>query len=375
MLYKELLDAMLLSANQTPLGSTHEVGRDLILPTEQSLDWPQLFLHLELDIDSPFTEQFVVQSRPIITGNSLRHGVADAENLRDMIKAWVSYVGNLGLGTPSSKPSKTGPAPSVAERITGRTEDRLELVYRRAGPSKKPRTDVATRRRRGRRRKSAGQTVEADEVGPNGDNDVSMDADHDLQRAIAESLAEQGDQSKTSGGPLLLIDDGASADATEGLDTTIEPMAANETAGSEDELAWAAQMSLDQRESDVAAAEEKGEFIVRTSQALPHSSPNATTPSPPTPSPPLSDMEDVGTPPVGEASNAQQEEPDESANASSKSGAIIGRTVFYHSPRRLATHLASVLQWWMGERDAIGVSLEETRRCGWCEFEENCEWR
>lgn len=57
------------------------------------------------------------------------------------------------------------------------------------------------------------------------------------------------------------------------------------------------------------------------------------------------------------------------------SGSIIGRHRFQHDTTLLDDHLASVLQYWRGEREPIGVQLVDTGRCGWCEFEDGCEWR
>jgi exonuclease V len=60
---------------------------------------------------------------------------------------------------------------------------------------------------------------------------------------------------------------------------------------------------------------------------------------------------------------------------SGDAGDIIGIAEFEHDPELLARHLSSVLAYWHGTRDPQGVSLAHVRRCGWCEFEEGCEWR
>lgn len=59
----------------------------------------------------------------------------------------------------------------------------------------------------------------------------------------------------------------------------------------------------------------------------------------------------------------------------SSESTIIGTQRFAHSPANLTAHLQSVLGFWLGRRSPIGVPEEHASRCGWCEFEEGCEWR
>ena len=56
-------------------------------------------------------------------------------------------------------------------------------------------------------------------------------------------------------------------------------------------------------------------------------------------------------------------------------GAIIGSHRFAYSPALLSDHIERILEFWTGSREPVGVSVENTTRCGWCEFEEGCEWR
>ena len=58
-----------------------------------------------------------------------------------------------------------------------------------------------------------------------------------------------------------------------------------------------------------------------------------------------------------------------------KDGSIIGSHVFTHDRVSLAHSLESVLNFWMATRQPAGVGIENVNRCGWCEFEEGCEWR
>lgn len=64
-----------------------------------------------------------------------------------------------------------------------------------------------------------------------------------------------------------------------------------------------------------------------------------------------------------------------SSSPSEGSGSIIGRHRFSYNEPVLTAHLDNVLAYWMGQRAPVGVQEQQTDRCGWCEFEEGCEWR
>ena len=136
---------------------------------------------------------------------------------------------------------------------------------------------------------------------------------------------------------------------------------ADEAEREEDELAWAVEMSLDTGTDSFSYERDKGEVVLLASQRSETSDPttSAKTVKPETSS--------ASSPPSPSASPKRA--------TGRTSGSIIGRHTFSHSPRLLAVHLESVLSWWLGEREPVGVSLDQTRRCGWCEFEESCEWR
>lgn len=328
MLYKELLDALLLPSRESPVPASP----DAILPTETPFQWDRIFQYLNLDPQAEFSETFLAQSRPIIIGNNLKYGVENGKTLEGMVESWYRYVEALGLGTPST---------AEKEKNTGRTEDRLELVYRRAGAkSRKGKDkDKLDPRRKGKRKKDQNSRAPNDEA-----------MDEDLQRAIAASLKDTQTTPDVVAGPSMAVPD-----------AEIPAVDNDEQDAEDDELAWAVEMSLGAT-VDSLAKEDQGEMVIRTSQQTPQSPATSALSSSSTP--------DTPTPPRPPATLTTTEN-----TSASGSGTIIGRTVFTHSPRRLAAHLVSVLDWWMGKRDAIGVSIEETRRCGWCEFEEGCEWR
>ncbi|KAI1455923.1 exonuclease V [Annulohypoxylon moriforme] len=54
---------------------------------------------------------------------------------------------------------------------------------------------------------------------------------------------------------------------------------------------------------------------------------------------------------------------------------ILGNNAFPNDPEALKVYLKQNLEWWRGEREAEGVSIEETYKCRSCEFAEGCRWR
>jgi len=353
MLYKELLDAMLLSATPIQSGGS---GEHANLPTETPFSFAALFAHLGLDEVEGFSEDFIRQSPAVVSGNALRFGAGEARSLVEMGSVWAGYVLALGLGSgPHSSdarsPLKIAQSPSQGnvkgnekgKGKLGQTEERLELVYRRAGPAKE-----RTKKRRGKRRK--------DEADEEDEKLIELAVDASLEVLAATPVpGKPPDQSKPP--------DGAERDW-------------EEREREEDELAWALDMSLGGT-ADLGE-DEGGEVLLRASQRTATPTPSLRHPSSPQPSPSqqlasssLSPWQI--SPPQGPQSPTS--DPDTPAKPGTSSGSIIGRHRFTHSPRLLAAHLSSVLEWWLGQREAIGVGIEETRRCGWCEFEEGCEWR
>jgi exonuclease V len=359
MLYKELLDALLLPPRDPD--NEQQISGDAILPSETPFSWQKLFDYLHLDTEANFSPEFISQSRPIIAGNGLGNDVVSARSITDMVECWIAYVAALGLGAPNM----TGKT-ERGDRTAGRTEERLELVYRRAGANNRKKSAQTSKKggrsassRKGKRKNAAAQAeqrLQGREVYNEGEA---------MQKAIAESLQES--TANASIPPSQTVDEDVSIDEINrnSEDEEVE----------DEELAWAVEMSLGATVEDISA-EERGEVIIRASQ-IPHT--DAVSPSwkqlssplsSPPPLSPSTQAADLGLTQISPAPTNTEE-----SYSASGSGSIIGRSVFTHSPRRLTAHLSSVLRWWMGERDAVGVSIEETSRCAWCEFEEACEWR
>ncbi|KAJ2979858.1 hypothetical protein NUW58_g7095 [Xylaria curta] len=56
-------------------------------------------------------------------------------------------------------------------------------------------------------------------------------------------------------------------------------------------------------------------------------------------------------------------------------GRVLGNNSFFNDPVSLDDYIKDNLRWWRGEREPEGVIIEETYKCGWCEFAETCQWR
>ncbi|WVF70631.1 hypothetical protein IAT40_005424 [Kwoniella sp. CBS 6097] len=475
MMYKEMLDAILipvptpssasdLQAAVPPASSSQQASSSASpLPSRNRFSWERVFTHVNLDPRASFSEGFVDQSRAVVLGNGLRHGAGEARTLNQMRTVWEKYVIDLGLGTPTSSGSGTSKSSGTRmmsgirkgkgkekekeeDRNLGRTEERLELVYRRAEGKKKVKKEGESRRSKRRRKgtrskdtehtevleQAEGMATPADvsesgepppsfgsannglQVMAGGTGTVADEEERLLQLAISESLKTQAvpisvvttpsaDRSTSpplfmpaeSPQPLLLSESDTNANADREELTVSRPS----TRASE-RLLWGEHDSSDDREDEEFAREverslgpdlererdeariagEEGEPVtVNTTlsqqSGQPGSSPVDFTPS----------FDGSASGNVVQQSTRSTETPGNGNSSTSKtgsglksgsgSGSIIGRKTFRHSPLLLAAHLESVLGFWMGIREPTGVTLEQTNRCGMCEFEEGCEWR
>jgi exonuclease V len=59
----------------------------------------------------------------------------------------------------------------------------------------------------------------------------------------------------------------------------------------------------------------------------------------------------------------------------SRTGAVVGAKTFGMDERLLRAYLDYELQWWKGQRAAVGVVEEEAFKCHSCEFADECTWR
>jgi len=56
-------------------------------------------------------------------------------------------------------------------------------------------------------------------------------------------------------------------------------------------------------------------------------------------------------------------------------GRVVGSTTFSADAESLDAYITKYMQWWHGRREPEGVPIEESYKCGYCEFAESCEWR
>jgi exonuclease V len=56
-------------------------------------------------------------------------------------------------------------------------------------------------------------------------------------------------------------------------------------------------------------------------------------------------------------------------------GSMIGNKVFPFEEGVLRGYIEDGMRWWKGEREAMGVDVEDAWKCGSCEFREGCRWR
>lgn len=58
-----------------------------------------------------------------------------------------------------------------------------------------------------------------------------------------------------------------------------------------------------------------------------------------------------------------------------KDSSLLATKVVEYDDQRLENHLVDVLQWWQGQRETVGVPIEEAWKCRSCDFADECEWR
>jgi len=381
MLYKELFDAMI-QVDDSDVDSNSNV----------TMSFDRVFEHLGLSSIQPFSEAFIKQSRPIISGNMLQFDTGHARCLSDMTKVWERYVEALGLGVSGK----------VGE---GKSEVQLELVYRRAGGRKKGK-GRSQNKGKSRDRGKGGKKRKAVNIAPSSALDESDEGE--LQLAIEMSL-QSGDSgpsgaestsTSVEAAPTLMngqaTDNNLSTSVAPSGDllTVMDTMRPPELVSSTEEVVHhtTTELSFDappnpnkeasaylnasypapmteeerEREEDAIALEvessyrktgdiqDPGEIIpIRASQD---------------PKSPSRDAMDVDTPDVGMIDEDQDDQ-------DPKSGGIIGRHRFKYDSKLLSKHLENVMSYWHGSRQPSGVDINNTRRCGWCEFEDGCEWR
>lgn len=56
-------------------------------------------------------------------------------------------------------------------------------------------------------------------------------------------------------------------------------------------------------------------------------------------------------------------------------GAIQGNKTFLYDENVLMQYVENELSWWRGERQAVGVPIDEAYKCRMCEFADGCTWR
>jgi exonuclease V len=293
-----------------------------------------------------------------------------------MTRVWERYVEALGLGCPGSmlvraKSQLSGGQLRGREVDTnaGRTEHRLELVYRRAGAKERSAGSSARSGRRKKRRKGAAANFDTKQADDGASEAALQEEQRLLQLAVNASMAS------------VTSNDGAAASSEARVDSN-QPVSEQSTAPrrpasrqsdylpertsdderEEDELAWAVEMSLAGIQSGSA---DDAAVVLPLSQRSTGQSPPAKT-----------DASQSGQNAVDIVCvSSPDSSPPPSPDKNTASGSIIGRHRFQHDAQLMTAHLESVLQFWMGQRQPIGVTVDETQRCGWCEFEEGCEWR
>lgn len=335
-----------------------------ISSTVDRFTWRELFEHLSLDPKQPFTDGFLEQSRLLVQGNNLSEAVAGAATLQQMTSCWAEYVSKLGLGTidPTQNEEQIEEAleKEIGGRRIGRSEKLLTLVYRRVGTTKKKKKKRGNRRsetetgggsgswsKRGKRRKRGDNApiennlvstdIAVESHPPSSEQSTQVPADEmevENERLLQLAIAESLNSTSVASGPLESIREIIPSGATE-MELEVEPLPATLLPP---EIFQATQQKLEQTLLDSQAVEVANDVEPKAAE-----------------------------PPTKTAVEKVTEDSEE--------GSIIGSQRFAYCSDLLSEHIDRILQFWTGTREPVGVSIENTTRCGWCEFEDGCEWR
>lgn len=327
-----------------------------ISSTVDRFTWRELFEHLSLDPAQPFTDGFLEQSRLLIEGNNLSVGVAGAETLQQMTSCWAEYVSKLGLGTIDPTQSEEQIEEALEKKIggrrTGRSEKLLTLVYRRVGTTKK-------KKKRGDRRSQTETGGETGSGAKRGKRRKRGGNAHIENNLISAEIAVESDP------PFSEQSTQFPADEMEVENERLLQLAIAESLGGQqrppEETIPSGATEMDLEEEPLPAALLPPAVFQATQQKL---------------EPTLLDSQAVKV-----ANDAEPKAAEPSTNTAvekateDSEGSIIGSQRFPYSSDLLSEHIDRILQFWTGIREPVGVSIENTTRCGWCEFEDGCEWR
>ncbi len=337
-----------------------------------------LFDHLQLDADAPFSEVFMDDSHVIVTGNDLQCGAKQARTLHDMRMVWARYCERLGIGEPSASLKNK-------DDNAGRSEKQLALVYRHTEKTKK----------RGRQQPSKSSSTAGRARPPNGRRFAHKEQPLDEETAIALAIAAS------------LEDERMPCEEVKMHPASQQPSSAE--GGQQQQVqAQPTEHDLSMRTDQPRPGESQlSQTIVELQDD--NDEPPALSLFPPEIQPtqvafavtdaPVTSIHNDTTLRIDDETNATMLEPPTPTNATRQDSItpssptntgsqpplfdpipqqdhrIIGSHTFNHSARLLAARLDISLGFWMGKRSPVGVEETDISRCGWCEFEEGCEWR
>lgn len=415
MLYHELLDNILRSRrNAKKLKKTTPASLYLSFSFEEVLEY------LNLDSRRAFSPEFVLEASQLLQSSyeqqsKGKQGSLFVQCLDDLIDRWYKTLPELALRPRRSKlsPSSRGPI-----------DDGLELVYRlRGGKSRKPREPKG----KGKKKEKAQvidldpelqAAIDASLAGAAGYSAASarLTEEQQLQAAIAESIRILVEEELLAAGAMSK---GASssppAPAPPSAMVPVQSRSSSESPSAGSEREWEvveqeAEISLSQRsEMDWEAA--FGDHFVKDEEILAVDIPSAAKiiasgdaadneeqgdrpvgasvkPNKSIPSAAKSALDARGTSGQSEAFNLANEpellvriaagsEPPKKAKSGprKRKDDVIGVKQFLFDRELLERHMILALEFWEGRREPRGVDIEDTWKCGMCEYRDGCEWR
>lgn len=376
MLYLRLLSSLLTPSDQTRQGDSRRQIDSLKAPlhnvTSPAFDWNRLYTHVGLDPDDELTVEFRSSVQPVISTLSLEHVLSGSRTLSHFALALEHYGALLG-----------------AVAGVGPLEQNLEIVYRlrQTVPKWKPRKPSRKERAELELQRAVAESLKAAARGyiPDEDEEDAARAltfsleDNSLEAPVQAEVARLAELDVNpieedidpmldvtfDGSPSITADTTSRRHSSQNSTLRTSPDMEIDLPSNSQNLALADRYTLrPRRRADVARQQP-----FRQSQGYKELSP----PVQPRihPKPPAEVEERSGSARDKSPSSSPPPSPPEQI----KEGTQIGVERFRYNAEELDGWLEQVARLWKGEREPQGVSLEQTKRCRTCEFEESCEWR
>ncbi|KAM0792940.1 hypothetical protein ACM66B_002699 [Microbotryomycetes sp. NB124-2] len=362
MLYHRLLSSML--------------GSD----ADTAFDWARLARMHGLNLDADLSEAFRTSIAPLVAQSVVSATLASATSLRHFIEALKQFGALLGADDP---------AMPLFEPL-------LSIQYRlRQNTGKwKPRKKSRRQQEEEDLQRAIAESLQAQKRGYVPDKDE----EDEVALALALALADQVDGSSFDADEDVKKELVRMAKLNDDVNPVVDDLQPDQLMAGLDDMTLS---SVDRRDESGSCPPVHSSGLALNSQAQASNAPalrynlrprlnrhnkikvkassskreRSISDLPPPPSPPVETRSAPASPQEASTSKVRTSSSSSSPEQVQAAGTIIGTIKFRTNPQELDSWLEDVIKLWKSERPPRGVSLEQTKRCRTCEFEDGCEWR